>query len=81
MRIDFPALDIAHEFTPTNELRKSEGDGNSESFSFVPQNESHTPKTAWEYYNESMEIIDRQRERDWIEQMDTTLIFVCPIHL
>ena len=32
--------------------------------------------TAWEYYNESMEIIDRQRARDWIEQMDTILIFV-----
>ena len=33
-------------------------------------------KTAWEYYNEATEIIDRERERDWLEQMDTILIFV-----
>ena len=24
-----------------------------------------------------MEIIDREREREWLEQMDTILIFVC----
>jgi hypothetical protein len=52
-----------------------------------------TPKTAWEYYNEGtyvetppqpsntktagMEIVDREREREWLEQMDTILIFVC----
>jgi hypothetical protein len=24
-----------------------------------------------------MEIIDREREKEWIEQMDTILIFVC----
>jgi hypothetical protein len=24
-----------------------------------------------------MEIIDRDREKEWIEQMDTILIFVC----
>ena len=24
-----------------------------------------------------MEIIDRERERGWLEQMDTILIFVC----
>jgi hypothetical protein len=35
-------------------------------------------KTAWEYYNEATEIIDRERERDWIEQMDTILVFVRP---
>jgi hypothetical protein len=28
-----------------------------------------------------MEIIDRQRARDWIEQMDTILIFVRSYHL
>ena len=33
-------------------------------------------KTAWEYYNEATGIIDRERERDWLEQMDTILIFV-----
>ena len=33
-------------------------------------------KTAWEYYNEATEIIDRERETDWLEQMDTILIFV-----
>ena len=37
--------------------------------------------TAWEYYNESMEIIDRQRARDWIEQMDTIFTFVRISHL
>jgi hypothetical protein len=26
-----------------------------------------------------MEIIDREREREWLEQMDTILIFVCII--
>lgn len=36
-------------------------------------------KTAWEYYNEATGIIDRERERDWLEQMDTILIFVRPI--
>jgi hypothetical protein len=35
-------------------------------------------KTAWEHYNEATEIIDRERERDWIEQMDTILVFVRP---
>ena len=25
-----------------------------------------------------MEIIDREREKEWLEQMDTILIFVCP---
>jgi hypothetical protein len=51
-----------------------------------------TPKTAWEYYNKGtyvetppqpsntktagMEIIDREREKEWLEQMDTILIFV-----
>jgi len=34
------------------------------------------PKSAWEYYNEATEIVDRERERDWLEQMDTILIFV-----
>jgi hypothetical protein len=50
-------------------------------------------KTAWQYYNEGtcasaprhsvscenigMEIIDREREKEWLEQMDTILIFVC----
>ena len=24
-----------------------------------------------------MEIIDREREKEWLEQMDTILIFVC----
>jgi hypothetical protein len=24
-----------------------------------------------------MEIIDREREREWLDQMDTILIFVC----
>jgi len=24
-----------------------------------------------------MEVIDREREREWLEQMDTILIFVC----
>ena len=29
-----------------------------------------------------MEIIDREREREWLEQMDTILIFVCnPVFL
>jgi hypothetical protein len=52
-------------------------------------------KTAWQYYNEGtyapaprhsvscenigMEIIDREREKEWLEQMDTILIFVCTI--
>ena len=27
--------------------------------------------------NAGMEIIDREREKEWIEQMDTILIFVC----
>jgi len=26
-----------------------------------------------------MEIIDREREKEWLEQMDTILIFVCPV--
>ena len=24
-----------------------------------------------------MEVIDREREKEWLEQMDTILIFVC----
>ena len=24
-----------------------------------------------------MEIVDREREKEWLEQMDTILIFVC----
>jgi hypothetical protein len=28
-----------------------------------------------------MEIIDREREKEWLEQMDTILIFVCIISL
>ena len=28
-----------------------------------------------------MEIIDREREREWLEQMDTILIFVCLLSL
>ena len=24
-----------------------------------------------------MEIIDRERQKEWIEQMDTILVFVC----
>jgi hypothetical protein len=24
-----------------------------------------------------MELIDREREKEWLEQMDTILIFVC----
>ena len=55
--------------------------------------EPKTFKTAWEYYNEGMyaatsrhtvlinnpgmEIIDRERKEEWLEQMDTILIFVC----
>jgi hypothetical protein len=27
-----------------------------------------------------MEIIDREREKEWMEQMDTILILVCPTH-
>ena len=27
--------------------------------------------------NTGMEIIDREREKEWLEQMDTILIFVC----
>ena len=27
------------------------------------------------------EIIDREREKEWLEQMDTILIFVCPTSL
>ena len=26
-----------------------------------------------------MEVIDREREKEWLEQMDTILIFVCII--
>jgi hypothetical protein len=33
-------------------------------------------KSAWEYYWEWAEIIDRERERDILEQMDTILLFV-----
>ena len=55
--------------------------------------ELKTLKTAWEHYNEGtwvanhgaasntrtagMEAIDREREKEWLEQMDTILIFVC----
>jgi len=28
-----------------------------------------------------MEIIDREREKEWLEQMDTILIFVCIVSL
>ena len=28
-----------------------------------------------------MEIIDREREKEWLEQMDTILIFVCLVSL
>ena len=28
--------------------------------------------------SKGMEIIDREREREWLEQMDTILVFVCP---
>jgi len=28
-----------------------------------------------------MEIIDREREKEWLEQMDTILIFVCLVPL
>jgi len=28
-----------------------------------------------------MEIIDREREKEWHEQMDTILIFVCVVSL
>ena len=54
-------------------------------------------KTAWEYYNTGMyaatarhvvnitttgtEIIDREREKEWLEHMDTILIFVCSTSL
>jgi len=31
--------------------------------------------------NAGMEIIDREREKEWIEQMDTILIFVCHVSL
>ena len=31
--------------------------------------------------NTGMEIIDREREREWLEQMDTILIFVCIVSL
>jgi len=31
--------------------------------------------------NPGMEITDREREAEWIEQMDTILIFVCPTSL
>jgi len=31
--------------------------------------------------NAGMEIIDREREKEWIEQMDTILIFVCLVSL
>jgi len=31
--------------------------------------------------NAGMEIIDREREKEWIEQMDTILIFVCIVSL
>ena len=24
-----------------------------------------------------MEVVDREREKEWLEQMDTILIFVC----
>ena len=27
--------------------------------------------------NPGVEIIDREREKEWLEQMDTILIFVC----
>ena len=71
---------IAHDFT-TNDAWIPEGESlylSRRVFSSVSQAQEkpNTPKTAWEYYNESMEIIDRQRARDWIEQMDTILIFV-----
>ena len=28
-----------------------------------------------------MEIVDREREKEWLEQMDTILIFVCHTYL
>jgi len=31
--------------------------------------------------NAGMEIIDREREKEWLEQMDTILIFVCLVSL
>jgi len=31
--------------------------------------------------NAGMEIIDREREKEWLEQMDTILIFVCLLSL
>ena len=31
--------------------------------------------------NIGMEIIDRAREKEWLEQMDTILIFVCLVFL
>ena len=31
--------------------------------------------------NTGMEIVDREREKEWLEQMDTILIFVCAFSL
>ena len=33
--------------------------------------------TSFNVRTTGMEIIDREREKEWLEQMDTILIFVC----
>jgi len=33
--------------------------------------------TSFNTKTQGMEIIDREREKEWLEQMDTILIFVC----
>ena len=33
--------------------------------------------TSFELTGTGMEIIDRERKEEWLEQMDTILIFVC----
>ena len=33
--------------------------------------------TSFNTTTTGMEVVDREREKEWLEQMDTILIFVC----